>query len=474
MRRAALLLALAATVVAAAPAAAQERPRWDTRLVARIEPPGFPASAYPHPNGRVYVGTFTNPNGDTVPSRIFEFDADAGTLLRSWTVPGQDLSAEHGTQAATSDGDGRLVLLDRAPSRALLLDTDTGEFSPYSTFADLPSCPPTELRPDCSPTVNDLPPVPNYSAWGPDGSLYVTDFQQGVIWRVPPGGGDAGVWLSDRRLDGERFGTTGIALAGDRQTLLIAQGSSAGLIGLGGNPTTGKLYRSVIQPDGSPGPLEQLWESGPAELPDGFGIARSGNVYIAMAGSNQIAVIAPDGRELERFPTTPDGSNGSPAPFDTPSSAKFLGSRLMVPNQSFVNNNPDNQTLLDVETGEEGLPELIPAGSSPEDDVAPVLSNVSVWPRVVRLGAFRQPLFTARRGDVRLRYRLSERAGVLVKLRRRGRTNAIFVRRSRRGTNVMRFSARPLAAGRYRVVLRATDRAGNRSGKVVRRLRVVR
>ena len=31
----------------------------------------------------------------------------------------------------------------------------------------------------------------NYAAWGPDGSLYVTDYLQGVVWRVPPGGGEA-------------------------------------------------------------------------------------------------------------------------------------------------------------------------------------------------------------------------------------------------------------------------------------------
>ena len=466
MRRAALLIALAASVVAAAPAAAQERPRWDTRLMARIEPPGFPASAYPHPNGRVYVGTFTNPNGDTVPSRIFEF-TEGGTLLRSWTVPGQDLEAEHGTQAATSDGDGRLVLLDRTPSRALKLDTRTGEFTQYSDFADLPPCPPTELRGDCSPTVNDLPPVPNYAAWGPDGSLYVTDFQQGVVWRVPPGGGTAGVWLTDRRLDGERFGTTGIALAADRRTLLITQGSSAGIIGLAGNPSTGKLYRSVIQPDGSPGPLEQVWESGPAELPDGFGIAQSGNVYIALASANQIAVVAPDGRELERFPSTPDGANGSPVPFDTPSSAKFLGSRLMVPNQSFTGN-ADNQALLDVEAGEPGLEELRPAGT-PRDELAPVLRGVRVRPRVARL---------PRRKRVRVRYRLSEPAKVTLRVQRRraGRwRRARTLRRSgAAGRNVTRFRTRGLRKGRHRIRLRATDAAGNRSRIVTRRFRVVR
>lgn len=470
MRRPVALLALTAALMAAAPAAAQERPRWDTRLLALIEPPGFPASAYPHPNGRVYVGTFTNPNGDSVPSRVFEFK-DNGTLLRSWTIPGQDLSGDHGVQAATSDGDGRLVLLDRSPARALRLDTVTGEFTPYSTFADLPPCPPNELRPDCSPTVNDLPPVPNYAAWGPDGGLYVTDFEQGVIWRVPPGGGDAQVWLSDRKLDGERFGTTGIALAADQRTLLIAQGSSAGVVGLGGNPATGKLYSTEIQPDGSPGPLVQLWESGPAELPDGFGIARSGNIYIALAASNQIVVLAADGRELERFPTSPDGSNGSQVPFDTPSSAKFLGTRLMVPNQSFTGN-AANQALLDVETGEEGLPELRPAGTA--DDTAPVLSRVSVRPRVVRLGAFRQPLFTAARRRVRVRFRLSERARVTVRVGRRGLRVRSIVRTKPRGTSAIGFSAQSFRAGRHRVRVHATDMAGNRSSIITRRFRVVR
>ena len=86
----ALLVALAALVVAAAPAFSQERARWDTRVLAQVPPPGFPAHAYVHPNGRIYAGTYDNPGGDSVPSRVFE-DTGGGTLLRSWTVVGQDL-----------------------------------------------------------------------------------------------------------------------------------------------------------------------------------------------------------------------------------------------------------------------------------------------------------------------------------------------------------------------------------------------
>jgi sugar lactone lactonase YvrE len=460
----ALVAALAASWLVAAPVAgAQDRPRWDTRVLAKVPTPGYPALAYVHPNGRIYVGTFTNPRGDNQRSRVFEYTT-RGVLVRSWTVPGQDLSAEHGVQVATSDRRGRLVLLDRSPSRALLLNRLTGTFRQYATFADLAPCPPAGAGQNCSPTEQDLKPVPNYGAWGSDGSLYVTDFQQGVIWRVPRGGGEAQIWLADGRLDGGPFGTTGIALAADRRTLVVAQGSSGGLPIGPINPTTGKLYLVEIRPDGSPGELRQLWESGPADLPDGFAIARSGNLYVPLAGdANQIAVVAPDGRELERFPRDEgSGENGSPAPFDTPSSARFSGTHLIVPNQSFATGDRERQTLLDVEVDEPGLRELIPG----LDRKAPSLRRV----RVIRRRGRGRPV-------LRIRFRLSEAALVTFRLERlrRGRfsNERTFSRRRRGGARRLNVS-RPLAPGRYRVVFFARDGTGNLSRRVTRRFRVPR
>jgi sugar lactone lactonase YvrE len=335
-RLAALVVALAVVPAASAHA----RARGDTQLLALIPTPGYPALAYVHPNGRIYEGTYDNPSGDHVASRVLEYTGD-GTLLRSWTVTGQDLSQAHGVQVAASDPRGRLVLLDKSPARALLLDPRTGEQTTYATFADLP---------------NGGTPMPDYAAWGPDGSLYVTDYQQAVLWRVPPGGGAAQPWLTDARLDGGgEFGTAGIELMADRQTLLISQASSAGLGEP--NPTTGKLYRVPIQPDGKPGPMTKLWESGPTEAPDGFAIAKSGRVYLALVSpvANQLVVIGPDGKELERF-----SGNGSPVPFDAPSSVNFLGTRAIVANQAFVSGDTSHMAILDVETGEEGLAPYIP------------------------------------------------------------------------------------------------------------------
>jgi len=492
VRRAIAAAALAAAVLVPAGAAeSQQRPRFDTQVLALVPSPGFPAQAYVHPDGRIYEGTYVNMGGDSLPSKVFEYTGD-GDRRRVWTVPGQNLAEPHGVQVTTSDSRGRLVVLDRTPARVLLLDRRTGSFTGYSTFADLKPCPSGQTQPNCSPSQEDRPPIPNFGAWGPDGSLYVTDYGQAVVWRVPPGGGAAAVWLSDPRLDGGEFGTTGIALAGDRRTLLVAQGSSAGLGAL--NPTTGKIYSVPIGADGRPAGMNQLWESRPGDLPDGFGIARSGRLYVPMVGlPQQIAVVSPQGQEIERFPEAPGGENGSAVPFDGPSSARFLGTRLIVANQSPVAGDPARQAILDVEAGEPGLTELIPG----LDRTPPAISRVSLTRRTLgvrrsraarrraarRRGATRR---RARRPGTRLRLRLSEASTVTVRVALRRRTvfrrAGFFTRRLRAGRRSIAFRGRldqgrglrALPPGRYRFALRARDAAGNASPWVFRRFRVVR
>ena len=359
MRRAVAAAALLAALLAATPAAARDK--WDTRVFAKVPLPGFPALSLVKPDGRIYVGTYENPSGDTLPSRVLEFGPD-GTLGRSWVMTGQDLSKPHGIQVAARYPDGRLLLLDHSPPRALILDPRSGsDLRPFATFADLAPC----GTPPCSKTVTDNPPQPDYAAWGPDRSLYVTDYQQGTIWKVAPSGGAAKVWLTDPALDGGMFGTSGIVLGPDQKTLFISQGSSQGLVD--GNPSTGRLYKVAIQADGSPGPLQQIWESGPAEAPDGFALAQSGNVYMALVGpgTNQLVEISPTGQELGRFPADRSGANGTAVPFDEPSSVVFDGTRLIVTNLAYASGNTDHQVLFDVEAGEPGLPVFVPPGAAP-------------------------------------------------------------------------------------------------------------
>ena len=122
----------------------------------------------------------------------------------------------------------------------------------------------------------------------------------------------------------------------------------------------------TIGPGRKPGRLTQFWESRPLDGPDGFAVARSGAVYVALLVSNQIGVVGPDGKERERFPAIPGtGANGSPVPFDAPSSVQFLGNRLIVANQSYFTGSAADQAVLDVYAGEPGLRRLIPKSAGP-------------------------------------------------------------------------------------------------------------
>ena len=341
-------LALLVALAAAAPAAAAPA-RWTTRVFSLIPTPGFPAMAYVAPSGKVYEGTYDNPSGDHVPSRVLEY-TDDGTLERSWTILGQDLSQAHGVQVGTVDARGRLFLLDKAPPRVLRLDPRTGVQKTWATFP--------------------AGAVPNYAAWGPDNALYVTDYEGATIWRIPAGGGTPQPWLRDDQLNGGPFGTTGIVLTADKRSFLVAQQSEAG--GGAGNPSTGRILTVSIGADGKPAGVRSLWESGPAEGPDGFAVARSGAIYVALLVANQIAVIAPDGTERERFPSSPyGGGNGSSVPFDSPSSVRFLGTDVVVANQSYFQGTPANQAILAVAVGETGQPEYIPPRSPAKKKVKP-------------------------------------------------------------------------------------------------------
>ncbi len=361
----AALLSCSPLVLAPGAAAAT---RGQVSVFAPVRSPGFPA--LPHVLGNhVYEGTYDDPAGDPRPSRVFAYTTD-GVLRSTYTVTGQDVSQPHGVQVAANDAKGRLLLLDKTSGRVIRLDPHTGSQTLYAQVPNLPLCSAVASGTPCSPATVDQAPMPDYAAWGPDGSLYVTDYQQAVIWRIPPGGGRPVIWLADRRLDGGPFGTACIVLAPDHHSLLFDQASNGGL-GTA-DATTGKLYRVAIEPGGGPGPLQQLWESGPAEAPDGFALAASGHVYMALVGtSNQIVELDSSGHELARFGQAYTGANNSPVPFDSPSGVAFLGTRLLIANQSYFADNPANQAVLALETGEQGAPVFVPANAGLAPSPAP-------------------------------------------------------------------------------------------------------
>lgn len=394
------LAAAAAAVVLGVAAPAASAAPGDTSVFARIGAPGYPAHAYVHPDGRVYEGTYVNHGAIGVPSKVFEFGAGGGAPTRSWTVPGQGTAAgEQGVQVATSDARGRLVLLDRTPARAMLLDRATGSFSTYATFPDLKPCTTVAYHVDCEPGSGDELPMPNYAVWLPDGSLLVTDYQQDVIWRVPAGGGKPAVWLGLDSFRASEFGLAGIGLSADRRTIHATLASNLGTDAL--DQLSGRLISIPLLPGTLPGTIRTLWTSGPLDLPDGFALSTAGNFYVALVGASaQVVKLSPEGGEVARFGGPVLGANGSPIPFDGPSSVRFQGSRLLVANQSALFGNADNQAILAVEAGETGVPELIPAGAGDAPAAGPVPAAT-----VPRLSVTASPgrLVLGRRTTVRLR-----------------------------------------------------------------------
>jgi sugar lactone lactonase YvrE len=279
------------------------------------------------------------------------------------------------------DADGYLYLGSLAPASVLRLDPKTGEQITYASYRDVPTCSAT-VTTECQKSQTDMKPWPDYLVFAPDGSLYETDSLQALIWKVPPGGGRAEIWITDDRLQSligsPGFGPSGMKLAPDNKTLYFTtiQGPAGD-----GDPSAGRIWTLPIQPDGKPGQLKQFYVAGSADGPGGIGFANSGDLYVAMSGSNAIAQIGPDGKEKARFPDPVTNMTFSP-PLDSPIDVAFRGTSLIVANSGFLSNSASSFALLDVFVGETGHEPLRP------EVAAPPLAKLklSIAPRKVAVG----------------------------------------------------------------------------------------
>jgi sugar lactone lactonase YvrE len=407
-------------LAAAAPARAQERAPMDIRVFAKVGPPGQPEPVAIGPDERVYVGTNQLGHGDAeAPSKIFAFSL-TGELVREYVVEGQPLDENHGIQGLVFDRDGRLYALDRsADPRVLVIEPATGVQRTYARFRDVAPCG-SGPRGDCSDTRLDGPAGPDYAVFAPSGELYVTDIDQGLIWRVPRGGGRADVWLTDARLESV-YGPNGIQFMADGRTLLFANTASNPAAG---NAATGRLYTVAVQPDGTPGPLMQVYESGPLDAPDGIAIAQSGNVYVALAGTSQILKLSPRYEELAR------ASESEEVPLDGPGSLAFLGDRLLVSNHSPIRGDPASWAILDVYAGEPGLPLHLPGIVRPDLRLAATRRGRRIRVGVTRhLASLELPVQGVRVRAGRARARTDAGGRAVLRLRSRYRRPAIIARK---------------------------------------------
>jgi uncharacterized delta-60 repeat protein len=118
-------------------------------------------------------------------------------------------------------------------------------------------------------------------------------------------------------------------------------------------------------------------------------------------------------------------------------------------------------------------------GGAPVDRTAPVIGRISLSPKAFAASSRSTAQSAAARGTT-IRYTLSEAATVIARIERAGagRRAGTLRRAGRVGSNRLAFSGRvgrkALRPGAYRLILTATDAAGNRSAARSARFRILR
>ena len=308
---------------------------------------------------RIYVSTsagdfFSDPatgghlNSDG--ERVFAYDR-SGKLVQT-TIIATRPNADMGLFGLALDGNPKpnhqLYVADMN-GRILRLSLDQKNPNP-----ELFSQPPSQLAGGWMVTMwNDL-------VFDRAGNLFMTD-DKPRLWKVTPDG-QASIWFEDPRLTG-LFGFAGGPLGGridpSGKFFYFTITASATF------PGEAVVYRLplVDHPSATDLQLVHRFPVVPGQaLPQASGLAfaESGNLYVGLIGTDQIAVLDPSGNEIRRI--------SSPL-FHSPWGIAFLGQSLLVTNADIQPSEiPDHWTVLKVFVGESGLPLNRPRTSGEEDN----------------------------------------------------------------------------------------------------------
>lgn len=308
-----------------------DRAVGDSRVIANVPFPGYPEGIAVH-DGLIYTSgpaAFGVP-GNFVPSKIFAFDEQTGTLVKTIVVQGQQGPLNALSCIAFGDDDD-LYVLDEGQG-VVRINVETGEQSVYS--AGFHPVYASAFNPPAPVLLNDL-------AFDKHGYLYVTDSFEATIWRVPPGGGAPQVWFQDARLDGP-FGPNGVRVDPKGNKLYFTQTFAA--------DGAGYLYTLPLVDHPSAGDLQVFHSYTAGAGPDGIAFGRSGKLYVALAGYSQISVLIGDGSEAARFSGPAQSPSGDTLPWANPANIAFnnrTGS-LLVTNHASLTGLPDPSPLFAV------------------------------------------------------------------------------------------------------------------------------
>jgi sugar lactone lactonase YvrE len=349
--RTARLLVIVLALIAPGIGYAEDRAIGDSRVVAKLPAaPGYPEGIVIDGN-TVTVTTQARFASSIVPPlglpEIQSFDRTTGALTKRVAIADADPTMDHGLSGLAYDGAGRLYVLDTQwgvlrldlNSAPAVVDPASDPSVIYATaFPNLPPCTPLTPTP-CAPTVADTPSLPNDIAFAPNGDAYVTDSLQATLWRIPNGGGAPQILFQDARIGGG-FGPNGLRLDPARAHLVFAVTADA--------LARGVIYRLPLA-NPSAEHLQIVHEYLLAEAPDNLAFGASGRLYVALAGTNQIGVLAADGTEVARYSGPAKGDHGAVL-YDMPSGVALdpATRTLLANNHSEVLGLPQHFVVFDV------------------------------------------------------------------------------------------------------------------------------
>ena len=316
--------------------------------------PGFPEGVLVHGNSVFVSGPARFGTAGTGPSAIQVYNRKSGALTQTIYVSGESLAAEHALSNIAVDGAGRIYALSTQLGLIRFVKQGQGyvQQSYGDPVPDLPVCPGTP----CAPTTYDAPPIVNDVAFDSDGYAYVTDSLQATIWRYAPGGGAPQIWFQSPLLEGGGFipfGPNGLRVSPDGASIYFVSSTSLT------NPAAGTIYRLPRVDQPAQADLDVFHVYTTSELPDQLAFGARGDLYVSLALTNQISVLAADGTETMRFSSQP----GDTIPLDNPAGIAFdaRSKSLLISNHALLSGNTADFAVLQLATGDPGAPLFEPA-----------------------------------------------------------------------------------------------------------------
>lgn len=313
----------------------QEPPPLAAGTLAVIPEPGAP-TGIAVTGASVWVGTdnFGGRGASTTP-RVFQINR-AGVLEGEHLV--DTAEGDHALQGMAAFAD-HVYVLQASPPAVLRLDPRSGSLEAHATIPDLPACVAAGLVEPCEPSPVDRAPLPRGAAFDTTGNLFVTDANQGTIWKIPSGSTTADVFHQAVEYVSDD-GPAGVAVDGAGNLVIAVTRSIV-------NGPGGAVYLLPVDESGAPGEPTLLAATELDSAPFGLALGASGRVYVALSGTDQILVLEPDGSEAARLLA------GGELTCDAPAGVDFLGTGLVVTCQA--PGDPSGAKVLVVPLDEPGL-----------------------------------------------------------------------------------------------------------------------